>query len=445
VSKRTLEHELKSGGTAMFADDELVVRLPYARLVLEWLKNWSPGLKDPGEDDLIPAIGLCRIHLNAAAARAALNEKQKDLVERAERAERAAQAASLADQHGRLHDLEIVMRCLRLSLEKEYGGWTPTMGKNRVMQRLKGSYVIDGGGHGGPGQQPGYVIDGGGVGHADPVNDDRPIALRGRSPAARVRVGVVDTKVWLHPWLAGSVVTDPEDLISVVSDTMHAKTPPPQHATFVSGLILRQAPDAVVELRTALDDSATSDTWTVARKIAELSASSVELVNLSLGCLTEDAKSPLVLSAAMDALSPQTIVVAAAGNHATEQNPDNAAPTYPAALDNVIAVGASDHSDTATDFTPGAPWVDVLAPGVDVVSTCVHDTNQTLFGTWSGTSFAAAAVTGAIAAQAQAHGSAGAAWAHLTETSKRDAKGRPLIGLRHIDDWPPEDSGAGPG
>jgi membrane-anchored mycosin MYCP len=442
VSERILEHELRSG-TARFADDELVVRLPYTRLVLGRLKEWWPELRDPGEDDHIPAIELDRIHLDAAAVHAALDRKHSDLVEKARS---AARAAGLVDQQGRVHDLEIVLRCLRLSFEEEFGGWTPTIGKNRVMQRLKGSYVIDGGGHGGPRREPGYVIDGGGVGSPGGVESGRTIALRGRSPAARVRVGVVDTKVWLHPWLAGSVVADPQDLISVVGRTEATKTSPPQHATFVSGLILRQAPDAIVELRTALDESATSDTWTVARKIADLAASSVELINLSLGCLTEDAKPPLVLSAAMDALGPQTVVVAAAGNHADKGSAETAAPSWPAALDNVIAVGASDHGGTATAFTPGAPWVDVLAPGVEVVSTCVHDADRTLFGRWSGTSFAAAAVTGAIAGQAQRHGSARAAWVCLQgdESLKRDAQGRLLVPLRHIDGWPEDNRGAGP-
>jgi membrane-anchored mycosin MYCP len=423
----TLEHAFPEG-TAKFLNDELVVRLPYDRLVRDLLDRWSAQVEPTEPDDLIVAVGLCRIRFNAATARRALEEQHEDWCREAED---AARADGYTDGKGRVHDLEIVVRCLRLSFASEYGGWTPTIGKNRELERLRGSYVIDGGGGGqGPRPKPDYVIDGGGLGTPRPTPTSRLVKLRGRSSSARVRVGLVDTRIWPHPWLSGAVVADAEDVVQGRGSGSAAASPSP-HATFVAGLILCQAPAAVVELRAALDDEASSDSWTVARRIAELADSSVELVNLSLGCLTEDAKPPLVLSAAMDALGPRTVVIAAAGNHAAPHGSQTAPPSYPAALDNVIAVGAWDGNKTA-DFSPGGPWVDAMAPGVDVTSTLGSPSEQTLFGTWSGTSFAAAVVTGAIADKLQEYGSATAAWQQLREEWPFDAQGRPVVPLRPL-------------
>jgi membrane-anchored mycosin MYCP len=304
-----------------------------------------------------------------------------------------------------------------------------------VMSRLTGSYVIDGGGsRRGPKPVPHYVIDGGGgAGGPQPQRPAGVVGVRGRAPGSGIRVGVVDTRLAQHPWLAGGYVAPADELLPVHSDS----TLPwqAQHATFVTGLILRQAPGAVVELRSGLDDHATTDSWTVARVIADLADGATDVVNLSLGCSTEDGRPPLVLSAALAALGPRTVVVAAAGNHGTVAAP---VPCWPAALDNVIAVGALDDGGAAA-FSPEAPWVDAMAPGVDVVSTSTVDGEDgALFARWSGTSFAAAAVTGAIAAGTIESGSAGQAWDRLRHDAPKDAHGRPKVALRHVSGWPPD-------
>jgi len=94
----------------------------------------------------------------------------------------------------------------------------------------------------------------------------------------------------------------------------------------------------------------------------------------------------------------------------------------------VLAVGALD-GGVAADFNPRgaggegtAPWIDVFAPGVNTVSTYLGDGggekvlvrdiagNEELdefagWASWSGTSFAAGEVTGAVAALlARGHG-----------------------------------------
>lgn len=57
------------------------------------------------------------------------------------------------------------------------------------------------------------------------------------------------------------------------------------------------------------------------------------------------------------------MVVAAAGNGNTDR------PAYPAAYLNVIAVAATDRHDRRASFSNRGNWVDVAAPGVDIIST----------------------------------------------------------------------------
>jgi subtilisin family serine protease len=179
-----------------------------------------------------------------------------------------------------------------------------------------------------------------------------------------------------------------------------------------------------VDVHRVLGPDGTADSWTVAEEIVRFGQSGLDILNLSFVCYTEDGQPPLVLSTALDRLPPDLVVVAAAGNHGDIPDPeakDESTPTakdqakkagWPAALDDVIAVGAvvdaTAEKPKLAEFSPDAPWVDVLAPGVDLKSTflpCASkdkdakpDDFPNGWATWSGTSFAAALVSGAIAA-----------------------------------------------
>jgi subtilisin family serine protease len=157
--------------------------------------------------------------------------------------------------------------------------------------------------------------------------------------------------------------------------------------------------------------------WNAAKHIADLAASGVDVLNLSLGCFTGDGNPPLALATAIGRVSPETVVVAAAGNYDEadiKQGLTLTTPMWPAALDDVVAVGASDGDGHRAQFSPDLPWVNFLAPGVGVESTYLTGrvragsedahadaTSEAFTGwaNWSGTSFAAASVSGAIAAR----------------------------------------------
>ena len=62
------------------------------------------------------------------------------------------------------------------------------------------------------------------------------------------------------------------------------------------------------------------------------------------------------------AVSNGAIVVAAAGNE------NISTPSYPAAYENVISVAATDSNDDRASFSNYGSWVDIAAPGVDILS-----------------------------------------------------------------------------
>lgn len=115
--------------------------------------------------------------------------------------------------------------------------------------------------------------------------------------------------------------------------------------------------------------------WSIANKM--------QLVNMSLGT-TADIQS--FHDAVTRAYNAGIIEVAAAGN-------DGSAVIYPAAYPEVVAVTATDQTDTIASWSSRGPEVDFAAPGVNIYSTY----KDTGYATLSGTSMAAPHVTGALA------------------------------------------------
>jgi subtilisin family serine protease len=83
------------------------------------------------------------------------------------------------------------------------------------------------------------------------------------------------------------------------------------------------------------------------------------------------------------------LVVVAAGNNATNSQ------TFPAAMDYVLSVGATDQQDQVARFSTYGSWVDVFAPGVKIYTTDAAQPNS--YDYVSGTSPATALVSGLAA------------------------------------------------
>lgn len=108
----------------------------------------------------------------------------------------------------------------------------------------------------------------------------------------------------------------------------------------------------------------------------------VDIINCSFG-----SKNPSIVTQSIinEARSNGILIVAAAGNLKSDVL------FYPAAYDNVIAVGATDRYDKVWKFSNYGNYIDVMAPGHEIYSTV--STNGNSFGYLSGTSMAAPIVS----------------------------------------------------
>jgi len=120
----------------------------------------------------------------------------------------------------------------------------------------------------------------------------------------------------------------------------------------------------------------------IAAGVAYATQKGADVINISLGGYSNSNTLRNAIQAAVD----QNIsVVAGAGN-------DNSSNLfYPAAYDSVIGVSGTDQDDHKTASSNFGSWVDVSAPGVDILSTTLGDYNLA-----SGTSFSAPFVSGNI-------------------------------------------------
>jgi len=216
-------------------------------------------------------------------------------------------------------------------------------------------------------------------------------------PADPVRVGVIDTGVVLrqgrpHAYLDGRVCYDDGDVDELlVGDPVRSDS----HGTFVAGVIVQEAPLNRVVMKGVLDKSSDDiEDQAVAHAIAALGEEGITLINLSFSGSTYENEPPQAIYEALNDLSADTVVVAAASNSGLPRK------MYPAAIDlgedkaRIIAVGATDNDRKVADFSGYGSWVDCYAPGVGILGPFCHEE----WKQGNGTSFSAAIVTGRIAA-----------------------------------------------
>lgn len=159
------------------------------------------------------------------------------------------------------------------------------------------------------------------------------------------------------------------------------------------------APDAKILPIKETDPQGAGTSESLARAIDAAVAAHARVANLSLGVLNPVPS----LRAALDRAAKEgMVIVAAAGNDGANTANTNA-PSYPAAYapdyPNIIAVSATDASDSVGNFSTRGSYVSVAAPGTGVeVAARVSG-----YSTQTGTSFAAPFVTGTVALMLAAH------------------------------------------
>jgi len=139
-----------------------------------------------------------------------------------------------------------------------------------------------------------------------------------------------------------------------------------------------------------LDAKGSGTVYDVARGIRYAVANGAGIINLSMAGPDSD---PVLESAIAEAKAAGVLIVAAAGNNGADLD---TTPAYPASapLDNVIAVASTDERGAlAGDSGFGRNSVAIAAPGEDIDSTATGGR----YGVRSGTSQAAAHVSGVLA------------------------------------------------
>lgn len=210
---------------------------------------------------------------------------------------------------------------------------------------------------------------------------------------AGITVAVIDSGSGPHPDLdanldAGRTMFGSIDSVGV-SDIDNSG-----HGSHVAGIIAAVADNAIGGSGVApqsrilpirvLDAQGSGDSKDVSKAVRFAVDSGVKVINLSLGGSTESMSLTTAIQYAVDR---NVLVVAAAGNGAAESPPK-----WPGASDLAIAVTAIDRNNGVTSFDQRGDYIDLAAPGVSILSTVSND-----YKIQSGTSMAAAFVTGAAA------------------------------------------------
>lgn len=249
---------------------------------------------------------------------------------------------------------------------------------------------------------------------------------------AGVRIYMADTGLLRnaeagHPWLAGVEVQDadqdydPRQPLQGDPPAIPAYT---GHGTFVAGVLRTVAPAAEVIVTNAFSVAGSALETDLVSRLESAFRLGVDIFQLDIAGGSRNDIPLIVFGEWLRRLSASkgTVCVAPAGNSARRR------PNWPAAFPEVISVGAlgGDWRSRAS-FSNFGPWVDVYAPGRDIVNayatgtyTCHispyagHVRNFYGMAKWSGTSFATPIVTGLIAARMSSTGeNARQAWQAL--------------------------------
>lgn len=255
----------------------------------------------------------------------------------------------------------------------------------------------------------------------------RPTSTRGTTIAARAKgpgratVAILDTGVAVDgaPELfevdftgIGTPLRDTPDLNADTYLDLAAG-----HMTFIRTIVQRSSPTVEIMCEGVIHNDGDGDEADIAAALQRVFDSMKDktrlIVNLSFsGYYDGDVEPPMIAYWIRALIAEGAVVVAAAGNDGACRK------KFPAAMPEVLSVAALGRCAPAP-FSNHGPWVDVCAPGEDLVSeffdhfdggyeAVIADSVPDIdhfagWAMWSGTSFATPAVVGALAEIVETH------------------------------------------
>lgn len=205
-----------------------------------------------------------------------------------------------------------------------------------------------------------------------------------------VLVAILDSGVdYTHPDLAPNYVALGYDWVNSDSDPMDDYG----HGTHCAGILAAKINNSVgiagvaqvrIMAEKVLDQNGVGyDAW-AASGIIHATNKGAKIISMSLGGYTV---SETLQYAVRYAYDHDVLLVAAAGNEGRDVK------NYPAAYDEVIAVGATDQFDNRASFSNYGSWLELVAPGVEIYSLLPDNSYKIA----SGTSMACPHVSGVAA------------------------------------------------
>ncbi len=249
-------------------------------------------------------------------------------------------------------------------------------------------------------------------------------------------------------WLTGVQAADIDPLPPKLPGGVQPIPPYTGHGTFVAGVLRAVAPAADVVVSNAFSIAGSQLESDLVMRLEDELRRGADIFHLSIAARSRHDLPLIAFEQWLKRLNQYkgSICIAPAGNDSSRR------PNWPGAFPGVIAVGAlgSDWHGRAS-FTNFGGWVDVYAPGRDLVNAFATGTYtchvapysgqvREFYGMakWSGTSFATPIVTGLIAARMSRTGetAAQAAAALLTEARAQAIPGvGPVLLPHHFGGW----------
>ena len=248
-----------------------------------------------------------------------------------------------------------------------------------------------------------------------------------------ILVAVVDTG-----WLPEAAVSTASPWLHGVTGDVEAYDPSSihhyvGHGTFVAGVVRSLAPSARVRVEGFLTNGGAVFESELIKQLNDSLVDAPDIITMSAGTSTRNHYDLLAFQVFWETRLSRlkgTVLLCAAGNDGGR------GPFWPAAFPWTISVGALDQEGLRADFSNFGSWVDVYAPGVDLVNAYATGTyvaqepphageRRTFAGRarWSGTSFSTPVVAGLIAARMNSTG----------ETAREAADSLLVLARAHAD------------